>query len=86
MFLFTGTYKLKKNVLQEEGFNKDQIKDPLYFLDVKDSKYISLTKELYGDIISGTYRLWRGLVWLTPTVNKNKKRDRDSLGWKVVCT
>ena len=53
----SGTYKLKKKDLQAEGFNKGQVKDPLYFLDVKDSKYVSLTDELYGDIISGSYRL-----------------------------
>ena len=54
----SGTYKLKKNILQGEGFDLAQIKDdPLFFLDTKAKKYVPITPELHQDILNGKIRL-----------------------------
>ena len=52
----TGTYKLKKRDLQLEGFNPENIRDKLYFLDAKSNQYISLDSELHSKICSGQVR------------------------------
>ena len=51
----TGTFKLKKRDLQAQGFGPD-IEDDLYFLDVKEMKYVPLTSELRDKITSGEVR------------------------------
>lgn len=51
----TGTFKLKKGHFQEEGFNLDVVKDPLYFR--KCESYIKLTKKLYDDICCGAIHI-----------------------------
>lgn len=53
----TGTHKLRKVNFQKEGYNPDQISDPLYFLDMKKKKYIPLTEEIYSDILNGRIRM-----------------------------
>ncbi|XP_064107714.1 long-chain fatty acid transport protein 1-like isoform X1 [Macrobrachium nipponense] len=53
----TGTYKLKKVKLQEEGFNPSTIQDCLYFLDGKQKSYVPLTADLYNKIITGEVRV-----------------------------
>ncbi|XP_050430867.1 long-chain fatty acid transport protein 4 [Adelges cooleyi] len=45
----TGTYKLKKVDLQNEGFDMDKIKDPLYFMNDK-GNYELMTAETYEKI------------------------------------
>jgi hypothetical protein len=50
-----GTFKLKKQDLQVEGFNPRRIKDQLYFL--LGGQYVPLTEKLYEDIINGSLRL-----------------------------
>jgi solute carrier family 27 fatty acid transporter 1/4 len=50
-----GTFKLKKQDLQVEGFNPHHIKDQLYFL--MGGQYVPLTEKLFGDIINGRFRL-----------------------------
>ena len=52
----TGTFKLKKLKLRSEGFCMS-VPDPLYFLDSSSKDYIPLTKDLYDEINSGTFRL-----------------------------
>lgn len=52
----TGTFKLKKIDLQNEGFNPNVIKDKLYFRK-GNSEYVILTKEIYEDIMSGKIRV-----------------------------
>jgi len=52
---FAGTFKLKKQDLQVEGFNPHHIKDHLYFL--MGGQYVPLTEKLYDDIINGRLRL-----------------------------
>jgi hypothetical protein len=51
----SGTFKLKKQDLQVEGFNPQHIKDQLYFL--MGGQYVPLTEELYSDITNGRIRL-----------------------------
>jgi len=46
----TGTFKFQKTKLKKEGFNIEQISDPLYVLDVKSSCYRELDKKIYEDI------------------------------------
>ncbi|XP_012936186.1 long-chain fatty acid transport protein 4 [Aplysia californica] len=53
----TGTFKLKKTVLRDEGFNITAIQDRMYFLSPKSRQYEPLTKEAYSDILEGRIRL-----------------------------
>lgn len=53
----TGTYKLKKNDLQQEGFDLEKIKDKLFLYDAKNVDYVELTRDKYDDIITGKIRL-----------------------------
>lgn len=51
----TGTYKLRKLDLRDEGFNPSVITDKLYFH--KKSTYVPIDINLYDDIMSGKIRL-----------------------------
>nr|XP_046251423.1 hsFATP2a_ACSVL_like domain-containing protein [Scatophagus argus] len=53
----TGTYKMKKVRLVEEGFNPAHVKDPLYFLDPEKRMYVPLTEEIYRAIASREIKL-----------------------------
>ncbi|XP_047544879.1 long-chain fatty acid transport protein 4-like isoform X1 [Vanessa atalanta] len=54
----TGTFKMKKTDLQREGFNPSLVKDDkLYYLDLKQGKYLPLGSEEYEKILKGTIRL-----------------------------
>ncbi|KAM4733315.1 long-chain fatty acid transport protein 2 [Anableps anableps] len=53
----TGTFKMKKVKLVEEGFSPALIKDPLYFLDPDQRTYVPLTEEIYSMIASGKIKL-----------------------------
>jgi citronellyl-CoA synthetase len=55
-FETTGTHKIKKTALRDEGFEPTQITDPLFFLDPNKEQYVPLTEELYEEIVSGKYR------------------------------
>ncbi|XP_023307303.2 long-chain fatty acid transport protein 4-like [Lucilia cuprina] len=48
----TATFKMKKRDLMLEGFNMDNIKDPLYYLN-KDGLYRPLTREQYQLLLEG---------------------------------
>lgn len=52
----TGTFKLKKKDLQEEGFDPGKIKDKLYFLNSK-TGYEVLTPEIFDEIQRGKVKL-----------------------------
>ena len=41
-----------KEVLRQEGFNPDRIKDPIFFLHPEREKYIPMNRELYEQIIN----------------------------------
>ncbi|PSN39832.1 hypothetical protein C0J52_19191 [Blattella germanica] len=51
----TGTFKIKKNELQNDGFDPIKIKDKLYFRSGKE--YVPLTTQLYQDILKGVIRV-----------------------------
>ncbi|XP_030622422.1 very long-chain acyl-CoA synthetase [Chanos chanos] len=53
----TGTFKMKKVKLVEEGFEPAQIQDPLYFLSLAEKKYVPLTQEVYSSIMSKNIKL-----------------------------
>ncbi|CAH0550810.1 unnamed protein product [Brassicogethes aeneus] len=53
----TGTFKIKKKDLQDEGFDVNRIHDKLYIIDAKNSTYSPLTNEIYENIINGKLRL-----------------------------
>ncbi|KAK2842415.1 hypothetical protein Q5P01_012615 [Channa striata] len=53
----TGTFKMKKVKLVEEGFNPAHITDPLYFLLTEKKTYVPLTVEIYKAIASGEIKL-----------------------------
>lgn len=53
----TGTFKLKKRELQEDGFNINKIKDNLYFFNSKSGKYEIMTETVYTDIITNKIRV-----------------------------
>ncbi|KZC09870.1 PREDICTED: long-chain fatty acid transport protein 4 [Dufourea novaeangliae] len=52
----TGTFKLKKKDLQQDGFNIKKITDPVYFLD-SSGVYVKFTEQLYNDILEGRARI-----------------------------
>uniref|UniRef100_A0A673I8W5 long-chain-fatty-acid--CoA ligase n=1 Tax=Sinocyclocheilus rhinocerous TaxID=307959 RepID=A0A673I8W5_9TELE len=53
----TGTFKMKKVKLVEEGFDPTLIRDPLYFLDLTQKKYIPLSQEIHKSILSQEIKL-----------------------------
>ncbi|KAI4872118.1 hypothetical protein NFI96_031064 [Prochilodus magdalenae] len=53
----TGTFKMKKVKLVEEGFDPRLIQDPLYFLDLQQKKYIPLTQDIYNSVLAGDLKL-----------------------------
>jgi citronellyl-CoA synthetase len=55
-FETTGTHKIRKTVLREEGCEPGRISDPLFFLDPDRREYVLLTDELYQEIAEGKYR------------------------------
>ncbi|XP_050517420.1 long-chain fatty acid transport protein 4-like [Diabrotica virgifera virgifera] len=53
----TGTYKLKKNDLQDQGFNPSKFSDNIYYLDSTKGTYEKVTKDVYDKINDGTIRV-----------------------------
>lgn len=53
----TGTYKLKKTDLVKEAYEVARIKDPVYFLDLTQTKYVPLTEELYQKVMNKECRV-----------------------------
>jgi acyl-CoA synthetase (AMP-forming)/AMP-acid ligase II len=53
----TSTFKHKKVKLREEGFDINQITDPVYILNRATENYVLLTPEIYQDILDGKKRL-----------------------------
>ncbi|XP_054158008.1 long-chain fatty acid transport protein 4-like [Oppia nitens] len=52
----TGTHKLPKNSLQNEGYDPNLIQEPIYFFDAKKDKYLRLDDKLYRDIQNSLVR------------------------------
>jgi len=55
-FSFTATHKIQKVKLKKEGFNINELNDPLFVLLPESSEYVPLTKEIYQAISEGKYR------------------------------
>ena len=53
----TGTFKLQKKKLKEEGFDIEKVSDQLFYLDTKRGVYVELDKVAQADIQSGTIRM-----------------------------
>ncbi len=53
----TGTFKLRKIDLVNEGFNPETIPNPLYILDAATQRYVPLTQALYDDVVAGRFKL-----------------------------
>ena len=53
----TGTFKLQKNTLREEGFNVGAVQDKLFYYDAKVGKYLVLDEDKYAKINSGKIRM-----------------------------
>lgn len=54
----TGTFKMKKTDLQKDAFDPKLAKnDKLYYLDLKQNRYIPLREEEYDKIVNGQIRL-----------------------------
>lgn len=53
----TGTFKMKKVKLVEEGFDPAKISDPLYFLDMETKTYVPLTEQIHNAILSRKIKL-----------------------------
>ncbi|MGW8320019.1 MAG: long-chain-acyl-CoA synthetase [Thermodesulfobacteriota bacterium] len=55
-FETTGTHKIKKKVLRDEGFDPNVVEDPLFVLLPEGDAYQPLTKELHQEILTGRHR------------------------------
>ena len=54
----TGTFKHQKTELRDEGMDVlNKVKDPMFFLDPTQSKYIPLTSDVYNSIVQGKAKL-----------------------------
>ena len=53
----TGTFKLQKKSLKEEGFDISKIRDQLFYLDAKIGAYVEMSKEAFDGINNGSVRV-----------------------------
>ena len=53
----TGTFKLRKVNLQQEGFDPDRFDDPVFFRDDTAGRYVPVTKKLRKEILAGNLRI-----------------------------
>ena len=53
----TGTFKLQKNKLREEGFDVGEIEDKLLYFDAKAGQYLVLDEDKYAKITCGDNRM-----------------------------
>ncbi|XP_030586852.1 very long-chain acyl-CoA synthetase-like [Archocentrus centrarchus] len=53
----TGTFKLIKTKLVEQGFNTNEITDRLYFLNEKEKNYTPLTPDVFDSVIAGSIKI-----------------------------
>jgi acyl-CoA synthetase (AMP-forming)/AMP-acid ligase II len=56
VFETTGTHKIKKTVLRDEGFDMDNVSDPLFVLLPGNKEYTPLTSDVYKDILDGKHK------------------------------
>ena len=53
----TGTFKLKKVQLRNEGFDINKLDDPLYIMDQRQKIYVPITPDVYDKVVTGNYHL-----------------------------
>ncbi|XP_072458580.1 long-chain fatty acid transport protein 1 isoform X1 [Notamacropus eugenii] len=53
----TGTFKIQKTRLQREGFDLHQTSDRLFFLDLKQGRYVPMDENVYTGICTGAFSL-----------------------------
>ena len=53
----TGTFKLKKNTLRQEGYDVSVVKDKLFYFDAKAGKYLELDEDMYAKFTSGSMQI-----------------------------
>jgi len=53
----TGTFKLQKTKLRQEGFDLGAVKDKLLYYDAKVRQYLDLDEDKYAKIICGEIRM-----------------------------
>lgn len=53
----TGTFKLIKTKAVEQGFNPNEITDPLYFLNEKEKNYTPLMPDVFDSVIAGDIKI-----------------------------
>uniref|UniRef100_A0A669CBG7 long-chain-fatty-acid--CoA ligase n=1 Tax=Oreochromis niloticus TaxID=8128 RepID=A0A669CBG7_ORENI len=53
----TGTFKLIKTKVLEQGFNPNDVTDPLYFLNEKEKNYTPLTPDVFDSVIAGDIKI-----------------------------
>ena len=53
----TGTFKLQKTKLRQEGFDLGAVKDKLLYYDTKVKQYLDLDTDKYAKIICGEIRM-----------------------------
>ena len=53
----TGTFKLKKTRLRDEGFDLTKVSDAVYMLDLSEKRYVPFTQELQEKLLQGEIRL-----------------------------
>ncbi len=53
----TATFKHRKVDLVEQGYDPEQVSDPVYFRDDEANKFVPVDGELYGRIVGGNVRL-----------------------------
>jgi fatty-acyl-CoA synthase len=51
----TSSLKLKRRVWAQDGVDPERVADPLWVL--KEGRYVPLSRELYGDVLTGKVRL-----------------------------
>jgi len=52
----TGTFKLKKVDLRNEGYDLSKVHDQMYYLNSKAARYEPLSTQVYADIKNGKIR------------------------------
>ncbi|TFJ97451.1 zinc finger protein RFP-like [Platysternon megacephalum] len=53
----TGTFKQCKGQLVKEGFNPALIKDPLFFLDESEKRFVPMSPQIYSSILDMKLKL-----------------------------
>jgi fatty-acyl-CoA synthase len=54
---FTGTHKLRKVNLRKEGYNVEEIMEPIFFWNNSTKKYKAFNKEDYQNLLNNTLKV-----------------------------